>query len=105
MLGFLHEFGPTRKSDLIVLFADAMDSAYTSPRRAISGMAQAVNRMTAGDDPMMVAVENRRARSSLSSTNAMPRLNARTCLTPCWWKLMPHRPDDCSPPPCGEALG
>lgn len=60
MLGFLLEFGPTRKSELIRLFAEAMDSAYSSERRAISGMAQAINQLTGGEDPKMVAVENRR---------------------------------------------
>lgn len=43
MRHWLWRYGPTHKLELVRLFADALESAYTTRGRAIDSMAQAIN--------------------------------------------------------------
>jgi hypothetical protein len=56
---YMQEYGPTRKSELIAIFADAFMDAYETPGRAIGSMCQSINMAARGENPKVIAVESR----------------------------------------------
>jgi hypothetical protein len=62
LLEYLIEYGPTRKSELLSIFANALQDGYETYGRCLGSMNQAVTLGTRGENPKIIALEPKSGR-------------------------------------------